>query len=262
MTLPLILVLMTAGSVQVSDREYQSMPCHGRYRHHLQGICTDDKASIYWSFTTSLVKTNRKGEVLKKVSVANHHGDLCFRNGKIYVAVNLGAFNRPAGKANSWVYVYDADSLKEIARHRTPEVVHGAGGIGFHKGRFIVIGGLPPGAKVNYAYEYDGKFKFAKRHIIKSGYTLMGMQTATFHDGHWWFGCYGSPRILLKTDKHFRLVGRYKFDCSLGIAGVAKGQFLIGRGTCSKTKGCVGSATLAVPHEKHGLAIQPKLHNK
>ena len=90
------------------------------------------------------IKTDAEGRALKKIEVANHHGDLCFQDGKIYVAVNLGLFNFPAGRADSWIYVYDADSLAELARHPTPEVVHGAGGIGVRDGRFFVVGGLPP----------------------------------------------------------------------------------------------------------------------
>jgi hypothetical protein len=34
-----------------------------------------------------------------------------------------------------------------------PEVFHGAGGTGYHDGRFVVIGGLPPGVEENYVYE-------------------------------------------------------------------------------------------------------------
>ncbi len=72
----------------------------------------------------------------------NHHGDLCFRDGKLYVAVNLGKFNDPDGNADSWVYVYDAESLKELARHETQEVLYGAGGIGYRDGHFFVVGGF------------------------------------------------------------------------------------------------------------------------
>lgn len=237
---------------------FKAVGCNGSYRHHLQGICTGNNGSIFWSFTTTLVKTDAKGKVLKKLPVAYHHGDLCFHAGKVYVAVNLGAFNRPAGKADSWVYVYDAESLKELARHKTPAVVHGAGGIGFHDGRFVVIGGLPKGVNENYAYEYDSRFRFLRKYVIKSGYTLMGIQTAAFHDGYWWFGCYGNPKILLKTDKQFRLVGKYEFDCSLGVVGVGKDRFLIGRGSCSKEKGCVGSVVLAKPDNQKGFVVQGK----
>jgi hypothetical protein len=57
------------------------------------------------------VKTNLDGKLLKQVPVVNHHGDLCFHDGKLFVAVNLGKFNDPKGNADSWVYVYDAKTL-------------------------------------------------------------------------------------------------------------------------------------------------------
>lgn len=174
--------------------------CEGTYQHHLQGICTDEK-SIFWSFTTTLVKTDMEGTVLKQMPVANHHGDLCCHDGKLYVAVNLGKFNDPEGNAHSWVYVYDAESLKELARHETQEVFHGAGGIGCRDDKFFIVGGLPHGVEANYVYEYDGEFKFLRKHTVKSGHTHLGIQTATFAHDRWWFGCYGNPKIMLVTGK-------------------------------------------------------------
>jgi hypothetical protein len=135
--------------------------------------------------------------------VGDHHGDLCHHDGKVYVAVNFGPFNQPEGAADSWVYVYDAESLEELARHPVPDVVHGAGGIAYHDGRFLVVGGLPEGVEENYAYEYDEPFRFRRRHVVPSSSTLKGIQTATFADDHWWFGCYGEPRVLLKADQDF-----------------------------------------------------------
>ena len=40
---------------------FRDAQCEGTYRHHLQGICTNDKDAIYWSFTTALVKTDIRG---------------------------------------------------------------------------------------------------------------------------------------------------------------------------------------------------------
>src|SRR5436190_11298687 len=74
--------------------------------------------------------------------------------------------------------------------------------------------GLPKGVEENYVYEYDREFKFIKTHVLKSGYTLLGIQTATFANGHFWFGCYGGK--LLKADPTLKLVGSYDFNCSLG----------------------------------------------
>lgn len=229
--------------------------CEGTYQHHLQGVCTDEKL-IFWSFTTTLVKTDMEGTVLKKIPVANHHGDLCFHDGKLYVAVNLGNFNDPEGNADSWVYVYDADTLKELARHETQEVFHGAGGIGYRDGHFFVVGGLPDAVEENYVYEYDSNFKFLKKHVIKSGHTHLGIQTATFAHDRWWFGCYGDPKILLTTDADFQMKGRYEIDCSLGIEGMTGGRLLVGNGRCEKDKGCNGTVKTAFPDEKAGFKFQ------
>ena len=201
--------------------------CPGTYGAHLQGIAVDESNAIYWSFTITLVKTDATGHLLATNSVPYHHGDLTFQAGRIYVAVNLGDFNLEAGHAKSWVYVYDAEKLTLISKHSVPEVVHGAGGIGHHSGHFFVVGGLPKGHEENYVYEYDDSFRFLKKYVIKSGYTNMGIQTACFSQGYWWFGCYGNT--LLKTDGSFQLLGKYDFDCALGIAGLADGRFLIGR---------------------------------
>lgn len=240
-----------AGPVQKNSGSL-NVRCEGSYKHHLQGVCTD-KDAIFWSFTTTLVKTDTQGKVLKKISVANHHGDLCFHDGKLYVAVNLGKFNDPKGNADSWVYVYDAETLKELAKHKTQEVFHGAGGIGIRNGRFFVVGGLPDDVEQNYVYEYDGEFKFLKKHIIKSGHTHLGIQTATFAHDRWWFGCYGEPKILLVTDKDFQMKGRFERDCSLGVEGLSGGRLLVANGRCESGKGCTGGVTTAQPDKRAGF---------
>ena len=244
-----------AGDTQQAKPITFPIKCEGTYAHHLQGICVGQKA-IYWSFTTTLVKTDLYGKLLKKIPVANHHGDLCFHDGRIYVAVNLGKFNDPEGNADSWVYVYDAESLKELDRHETQEVFHGAGGIGVRSGHFFVVGGLPDGVEENYIYEYDAKFQFQKKHVLKSGHTHLGIQTATFAHDRWWFGCYGEPKILLVTDAQFKMIGRHRYDCSLGIVGLPYGQLMSASGKCDKANGCVGSVRLAVPDDESGLVLK------
>lgn len=233
-------------------QEFRDVVCEGTYSHHLQGVCAD-KQAIYWSFTTALVKTDLRGKLLRKVAVADHHGDLCHHDGKLYVAVNFGKFNDPQGGADSWVYVYDAETLQERARHEVQQVFHGAGGVGVRDGRFYVVGGLPDGVAENYVYEYDGEFKFQKKHVIRSGHTQLGIQTATFAHDRWWFGCYGEPKILLVTDADFQLKGRFEFDCSLGIEGLADGRLLAASGRCDKDLGCSGRVRTAVPDERTGL---------
>ncbi|MEO6808774.1 MAG: hypothetical protein ABI353_06650, partial [Isosphaeraceae bacterium] len=144
---------------------------------------------------------------------------------------------------------------KELKRYKTPEVVHGAGGIATHDGKFLVVGGLTVDVKENYLYEYDKSFTFLKRTTLPSGYTLMGIQTAAFADNHWWFGCYGKPQVLLKVDANFALVGRWNFDASLGIVGQGDGGFLIARGMSEKGRGCTGWLVRAVADDAQGLRI-------
>ncbi|MCA9074591.1 MAG: PmoA family protein [Planctomycetaceae bacterium] len=253
----LVLIHLVALGTQCldADDDFHAVACEGTYAGHLQGVCTDNDSAIYWSFTTMLVKSDRDGHILKQIPVGSHHGDACFHDGNVYVAVNFGRFNDPDGNADSWVYVYDADDLSLVAKHETQQVVHGAGGIAYHDGKFIVVGGLPDGVEMNYLYEFDPEFNFVKRHTLKSGWTRLGIQTATFADGQWWFGCYGSPKILLVADESFEDVKRYEFDCSLGIVPIGKARFLVASGTRTQ-EGHTGRLDIAVPDEKQGLVIQ------
>ena len=248
------------GVLITSTPSIGQVVCPGSYGGHLQGITTDKTKAIYWSFTTDLVKTDAKGNLIVKVSVPSHHGDLTCHDGKIYVAVNLGEFNREEGHARSWVYVYDAEKLKLLSKFSIPEAVHGAGSIDYHKNRFFVVGGLPKGHRGNYVYEYDLDFKFLKKHTVKSGYTLMGIQTACYAQGYWWFGCYGKSPELLKTDGLFNLLGKYDFDCALGICRLSDDKFLIGRNLGEQNQ--QGQVLVAKPDQTKGLAILKRESNK
>jgi hypothetical protein len=236
-----------------ADEAFHPVRCEGTYVDHLQGLCTNDRDAIFWSFTDVLVKTDLDGKIVARKDVATHHGDLCFRDGRIYVAVNLGKFNQPAGQADSWIYVYDADTLEELERKAAPELVHGAGGMAFGDGRFIVVGGLPGGTMENFLYEYDERLVFQKRHVLASGHTLMGIQTAAFVDGQWWFGCYGVPKKLLKADREFSLIGKWDFDASLGLVALPGGKFFVARPVRGKIKRHGAELKLAVPDDTHGL---------
>lgn len=250
----LVLPLSAAEAQEQAKKkpEYSNVQCEGAYPYHLQGICIDGQGHIFWSFTTELVKTNAAGNVLVKIPVGNHHGDLCYQGGKVYVAVNFGDFNNPKGEADSWVYVYDADKLLLIAKHQTPEVIYGAGGIAVHENKFLVVGGLPKDVPENYLYEYDQNFKFVKKHVLKSGYTLLGIQTAAFADNQWWFGCYGTK--LLKADTSYQFLAKYDLDCSLGIDCINESLLLIAAGG-KEGKLHTGRVMLAKPSEKLGFEI-------
>ena len=241
----LLAAMLVAGLGQGSGT--QEIACPGIYGGHLQGIATDVDWNIYWSFTVALVKTNRAGELLRTVPAPSHQGDLTWVDGKVYVAVNLGKFNQEPGQADSWVYVYDARDLTLLEKRAVPELVHGAGGMAFHDGKFIVVGGLPEGYTENYAYEYDRNLNFVQRHVINSGYTKMGIQTACWFDGAWWFGCYENEKGLLKTDEQFNLLGRFTPNYSVGIAPWTDGNCLRGVTVPLENKQHRGAAVVDLP---------------
>lgn len=256
--LTLIFVLVSyANSVRAEGDAWEWIVCEGDYSHHLQGVARDDAGQLFWSFTTMIVKTTAEGALITQVEAPNHHGDLAYEDGRLYVAVNLGKFNELAGQADSWIYVYDAEDLTLLAKHPVPEVVHGAGGMDLKDGRYFVVGGLPNGWIENYVYEYDADFRFVERHEIASGWTQLGIQTAAWHDGRWWFGCYGEIKTMLTTDETFRLTGHFAFNCSLGVVGVSKGRLLIADGPRTGDGRFRGRVRLVQPDPMKGLVAAP-----
>jgi hypothetical protein len=75
-SLVLLVFVLTVSPLMADgkNRILFKVGCEGTYQHHLQGICAGE-TEIYWCFTTTLVKTDLEGNLLKKVPVANHHGD-------------------------------------------------------------------------------------------------------------------------------------------------------------------------------------------
>ncbi|MFB3855544.1 MAG: hypothetical protein ACE148_17230 [Vicinamibacterales bacterium] len=209
------------------------------YKNHLQGIEVDGLGHVYWSFTDVLVKTDLTGAILERVQVPFHHGDLVFRDRELFVATNLGKDSAPTG-ADSWVYIYDANSLALKNRIPLPDVIFGAGGIASHGSQFLVVGGLPSDETANVVYEYGPSFELS-RAITIPGYTQLGVQTATFGDGHWWLGCYGGT--LLRVHPSYADIARFRFDAALGLAALSEGRYYVGRGQCGQ-EGCIGTAVL------------------
>lgn len=224
--------------------------CEGLYPKHLQGIAGNQVDTLYWSFTDTLVKTDLKGKVVARAEVPTHHGDLCLLNDKLYVAWS-NRFNAPG--ADSQVYIYDANSLALLGTVPVPEVTFGSGGLDYREGHFYIIGGLPTGYEENYVYEYDGQFQYLKTHVLPSGYTKLGIQTACFHDGYWWFGCYTveGKKGLLKADSELKLVGMYDVSPAIGLVGWGEGRFLMAEHFGEQWQ---AKAVWMVPDEELGLA--------
>ena len=221
--------------------QQEEIVCEGAYRGHLQGVARDGVGDLYWSFTTTLVKTDSAGHLIQKIDVESHHGDVCIVGDRLYCAVNKGQFNNPAGKSDNWIVVYDTSDLSEIGRKPASIVTHGAGGISSDGKKLIVVGGLSSGVQQNYLYEFDFYLQFHRKYVIESGWTLMGIQTATFAEGRWWFGCYGNPPQLISLDSSFGDLVRSDFDCSLGLVPTGNGEFLVARDKLVRGQGHVGS---------------------
>jgi hypothetical protein len=237
---------------------------------HLQGITTNGTNAIYWSFTDKLVKTDTAGNTLSVVDVIDHHGDLTFVTtgvgaNKLFVAVNdrvtspPGEFNvaNPNNPARQWIYEYDAN-LAFVTRHSVPQALYGAGGIAYHNGKFLVVGGLPTTENRNYVYEYDSAFAHLTTYELLTGYTDRGIQTAEFAAGQWWFGTYereGGVRQLLKFNESLHSYSQYAFEASLGIAGIPDGYFLVGSNRTLANGDVIGRVNLAVADNALGLKI-------
>jgi hypothetical protein len=204
-----------------------------------------------------LVKTDLQGRVLKAIDVATHHGDCTWHEDRLYVAVNFDQFNQPPGAADNSIIVYDAQ-LTELARHPAPEVVHGAGGIAQQGGNFFVVGGLPGGVEENYVYEYDSAFRFLNRHVLASGWTRLGIQTAEYDGQRWYFGCYVSPPQLLIADKQLNFVSRHDMDAALGIVHLGEGRLLVARGARDPQRGYTAGLLPARFDATDGLRVSGK----
>ena len=218
-------ILICSASAGISENRIDS---EGDYPSHLQGVCTDG-TNIWWSHMVELVRTDMNGKVLVHVKgLRSHHGDLCIANGILYVAVNHGKFNTEQD-AESWIYAYKGDDLSFVNRWKVPELRHGAGGMTYKDGHFFVVGGLPPTHNENYVYEYTPEFRFVDRYVLASGWTNLGIQTADYCCGHFFFGCYGGknpitnatvPTFTLIAPSDFSGIEKVKADTSVGICRI------------------------------------------
>ncbi len=198
---------------------------------HKQGMASDYKQFLYWSHNEKLVKSDFSGKILKMVDVPNHHGDLTWYMGNIYVAVNHGEFSTVIGLADNWIYVYDGENLNFIRKMPVPELAYGAGGIGCHHGRLMVVGGVADLCTENYVFEYDLQGNFIKRHTIASGATHLGIQTINYWGGKWYLGCYGPPNNvgLIVTDYEFKILHfDYNVDPAKGNIPIGNNMIIVG----------------------------------
>ena len=188
---PAAMLAENAPEVKAVPKEIR---CEGEYPLHLQGVATDGK-SIFWTFTTVLVKTDLSGRFLAKDEIeraAGHMGDLCCRDGKVYVGMNMGY--RKGCRVGDEVWEYDGQELKLLAKHPTPETVWCNNGIEYHAGCFWIISSAPHHSRYNMVFRYSPDFKFMRCQMIDSGWTHLGVQTICKWGDKMLFGCYGSDK--------------------------------------------------------------------
>jgi hypothetical protein len=123
-------------------------------------------------------------------------------------------------------------------------------------GHFFIVGGLPADGTENYVYEYDAKFTFLRRHVLDSGYTLMGIQTVEYANGAWWFGCYGKPPVLLRADDNFKMTGKWETNAAVGMAALPDGSILLAENKADKDKKNTARVRLARTDAEKGMVLK------
>lgn len=213
--------------------------CAGEYAGHVQGIATDGK-TIYWSFTSAVVRTDLNGKILAKHPLAIHGGDPCFADGKLYVPLGTKFSQEPrkekkhkAGKnkkpdADNFVLVLDPD-LKPLRTIPLAGFKYGAGGIACRNGRFYIVGGRPRGRPGNTIHEYSADFKPLRRIEIDFN-SVSGIQTINFASGGRCFlGCYGVGNFVTELDGKWRVVRRPRPNFHVGAIPLGGELFLVVR---------------------------------
>ncbi len=218
--------------------------------YHLQGFTTDGD-HLYWSFTDSLVKTNRKNTVLAQVPVRDGHlGDIDYRDGKIYGTV-LGdsLAGDPWGVWTSFfVYVFDAETLvlqKTIRldpcyrMYRAPEKNAGFCGVdgiaAVPDGTLWLAGGLYTGE----AYDRQMLLHISMRgelldiRYFSTGNTPFGIQNLDYEEdtGRFWFSTYLAEKPYQAKASLYCADGRdiveaYEFCTPYGFHALGGGRYL------------------------------------
>lgn len=173
--------------------------CEGRdYPYHLQGVATDG-TNIYWTFTTVLVKTDLEGRRIAKFDVNRddvHMGDLSCRKGRVYVGIGRGR-RADGSRVPGEVWEMNADTLAVERTFETPEAIWCNNGLAWWDGSWWVISSAPKGFEYNILAEYDENFVYRDTHLVKSGWTLLGVQTILPVGDRLLLGTYSSNTIVV-----------------------------------------------------------------
>lgn len=162
---------------------------------HVQGIACSDEA-IYLSFTTTLVKLDWKGNVLKRVPARRHMGDISYREGRLYACLGRTKDPNEGLGGTAFIQIFDAD-LGFVGEKRTPSAP-GIDGIGIWGDKIFVGGGsrecgLPHTR--NLVVKLDNQLEpLASAWIDYGVRTVHGVQNVTVADGKVWCFLYTAER--------------------------------------------------------------------
>ena len=205
---------LTKGKLAL--KTIREIVCGGVYPGHVQGLDMDEE-HIYWSFTTTLVKTDRQGKVLKTVKVPYHHGGITVFDGKLFAA-------RMPGRT---VKVYKTDDLSFIRDYDVPKVRGFPGGMEYYKGHFYIAEGTRD-SSFPQVYRYDLKFRHLKTYTIPLPLHI-GIQTIGRSNGFWWLGTYDPAHPTVKLDDEFKVLGtRHDLPTAYGVKEWAEDTMVTG----------------------------------
>jgi len=197
---------LVAAAFCASGAAPAEIVCEGtNYPWHVQGVATDG-ASIYWSYTTVLVKTDLAGRKLDAFSIARdegHLGDLAWRKGKLYVGVNRERAKDGTRRGDE-VWQIDPQTLAVERKHPTPETIWCNNGLDWWDGSWWVVTSSPKGFPYNLLFEYDEDFRFKTCHVVKSGWTELGVQTILTVGDRLLLGAYGKTNVVVVDAKALR----------------------------------------------------------
>ena len=171
--------------------------------------------AIWWAHTQYLVKTDRKGHVLKKASVGGHHAGLEIRDGRLFSAVC--AYNgEPRGETTPQCHVmvgeYDANDLSLITMH-VLDINDRAGSFCILPDGTYVIGCLrhPALKPTEVKLHHVGKdFRLIGTHVVDVGMPVkLGIEVIRIDGDDLCLFIYNAPTVKLDA-KTFAVKGRYK----------------------------------------------------
>lgn len=197
--------------------------CEGVYSLHLQGVDINERGEYFWSYTSTIVKTDSKGNVLKTRAVADHHGDLVCWDGKIYVTSAI-IHNYDVGAESTRLCIYNQSDLTFV-KGFVLSGANGFDGITRTPNGFLIAAEPQPvlDATQSDLIEYDNDFNIIARHTIITPPVYWGAQNIAQYGDGYLVSYYGD--YVYQLDKNFNVVNIYKSCACYGLIGNYKKGF-------------------------------------